>query len=1011
MKRIIKLLYILLQLCLLALSSVSFGQESRYSMLYRGMVARKYADNINGTPYWDTLSFKPGSVMFNGRLYDDVLIRINAAEGELEVKNSKDMAPICPDRHQVSWFKRNGALFVNLQYQGIGNREGFFELLSDSSPALLFSVKKILTTGNDTEHNGAHIGYFDPSYNNKSVEYFKYCPSWWLYEHGKIVKINRRKAQKLKDRLIEDGSFSASLKEWHPVDNLFMETFVPSLNKPILTQIDSLPDGYFSGTPTVVSMDYPVFAKYKNKLYEIGLQRDNMQNSDLVLSGNVVDENGNGLSDILIYIEGKEESSFKSKADGSFIAQLKTGEYRIHFSGEGMVEQCIDIVLKGSGSFTVLLHEKTTMLDEALVSGERINRHHDASLGLERLDLRDISKLPAIFGEKDLFRATLSLPGVQSVGELSAGINVRGGSSDQNLVLFNGNTIFYPSHFFGVNTVFNPDIIESVDIYKSGAIAKYGGRASSVIDINSRDGNKEKVRGGIGLGLLTSRFYLEGPLTRSKKTSFLVGMRSSYSDWILKRLPTESEFRGGSASFYDMNLGIHHKINASNSLKLYGYTSSDRFSPDSLNSYIYRNINASLHYCHNDDYLNYDMSVGYDGYATRIEQGMNSYEWLTVNTAVNQLFTRGNVNVDLNSGHTVGGGGEILYYYLRGGQRKPKGELSRITPLTIDPKQAIQPSLFVSDTWSPNDSITIEGSVKLSGSVCDDCFYLIPDMRISGRYSLDQTTTFKVEFGTVSQYLHQVTNTMVVSPVDTWLLSDSRIRPTKGWQTSAGIYHSANGAEYDLSIEAYYKRLNHYYDAMSGAELIMNKYLFDELVATRNKAYGVELSIKKNKGKLNGWISYTWSRSLLQSMSDNHVFLNQGKWYLASSDRPHDFKLVGNYDFTRRYGVSFVINYCSGHPVTIPEGFFQYIGGNRLYYSSKNNYRIPNYFRTDIAYNIGAGHSKKALLHGIVTIGCYNVTGRKNAYTVYWSGNALRGYKLSIFSMPVPYVSIKVLIK
>ena len=319
----------------------------------------------------------------------------------------------------------------------------------------------------------------------------------------------------------------------------------------------------------------------------------------------------------------------------------------------------------------------------------------------------------------------------------------------------------------------------------------------------------------------------------------------------------------------------------------------------------------------------------------------------------------------------------------------------------------MEPAIFASDSWTVTPALTLEAGVRLSGLLALNPakFYLTPEFRLSGKYSFRDNLSVKAGFNTMSQHIHLISNTSSISPIDTWQLSSDRIRPQTGWQAAAGLYWTVANGTVDLTLEGYYKRTAHQLDYKSGATTLMNDHLADDLVETYGKAYGVEFMVKKTSGKLTGWLSYSYSRSLLREMEDRGVeTINGGAWYNAPHDKPHEFKLTGNYKFTHRFSISANVDYATGRPVTLPIGTFQYGGGWRIAYSERNTYRIPDYFRLDLAINIEPGHYLKQFSHMSWTIGVYNVTARKNAYSIFFNGTD--SYMLSVFACPIPYINL-----
>ena len=782
--------------------------------------------------------------------------------------------------------------------------------------------------------------------------------------------------------------------------------------------VNELPSGYFdrggstrdNGELLKYIEDQNTMVTFQNKVYEIG-EKVEGRTGKAIVTGYVRDvSSGEPLTGVAVY-DDRTGAYALTDAYGFYRISLPIGEGVLNFSGYSMDDLHLNVIVYGEGGLDVVMKEKVTSLKGAVVSAESRAAHRDARMGIERIRVSEIAKVPAVFGEADVLKVVLTLPGVKTAGEAASGFNVRGGSVDQNLILFNDGTIFNPSHMFGIMSAFNTDVVNEVELYKSSIPAEFGGRISSVLDIHGREGNSKKVQGSVGLGLLTSRFNLEGPV--GDKTSFIVGGRTTYSNWILGLLPASSNYSGGKASFSDVNLGVSHRFNAKNSIHANGYWSRDGFSFSGDTTFRYSNVSASLKWRSDfSDRHSMELTGGIDRYNNSHDNTFNDWEAYTLDTEVNQAFAKLRFKSLAGSAHSMLYGLNILLYDLNPGTLIPFGELSRVVLRSLDRQRGVEPALFFSDTWTVNEKLSFDGGLRLTGfkGFGQDKLYGGPEFRISGKYSFLPNLSLKAGFNSMRQYIHLLSNSSSISPMDTWTLSSDRIRPQTGWQGAGGLYWTVAEGKVELSLESYYKTMLHYLDYKSGATLIMNDHLADDLVETRGKAYGVEFMAKKSIGKLNGWMSYTYSRTLLQEMEDRGVeTINGGAWYPAPHDKPHDFKLVGNYKFTHRYSLSVNVDYSTGRPVTIPIGKYIYGGGTRLAYSDRNGYRIPDYFRLDLAVNIEPSHYLRQLTHMSVTLGVYNVTGRKNAYSVFYNtagGSGVSGNMISVFAVPIPYANL-----
>lgn len=778
----------------------------------------------------------------------------------------------------------------------------------------------------------------------------------------------------------------------------------------------SLPAGYFDDGRSLADdsglqqylAEQSAVVTFQNKVYEIG-ESSAGRRGKVYVSGHVRDiSSGEPLTGVSVY-DDKTGAYTVTDAAGFYRVALPVGDNILNLSGYSLDDMRLTLKVWDDGTLDVVMKEKVLALTGAVVSADAVSHHRDAKMGIERVRMEVINKIPSAFGEGDIIKAVLTLPGVKSVGEASSGFNVRGGSTDQNLVLFNDGTIYNPTHLFGIFSAFNPEIISEVELYKSSIPAEFGGRISSVLDVRSREGNANKISGSAGIGLLTSRFQLEGPLVKGK-TTFILGGRTTYSNWILNLLPKDSEFAGGHASFSDVNASLTHKINDANTIQAYAYWSRDGFSFPIDPAFRYSNLNASAKWRSRlSGRLNLTLSAGYDRYGARLENslGQNQHSGYAVDTRIHQGFAKLNFRYAVSDAHDLSFGANAIYYHLQPGAMSPLYEDSLVKNWSLDGQDAVEPALYASDSWTVSPQLTLEGGLRLSGLLAlhPSRFYLTPEVRLSGKYSLRDNLSIKAGFNTMSQHIHLISNTSSISPIDTWQLSDEHIRPQTGWQAAAGLYWTVADGTVDLTLEGYYKRSAHQLDYKSGATTLMNPHLADDLVETYGKAYGVELMAKKTSGKLTGWISYSYSRSLLREMLDRGVeTINGGAWYNAPHDKPHEVKLVGNYKFTHRYSLSVNLDYSTGRPVTLPIGTYEYGGGIRLAYSQRNTYRIPDYFRLDLAVNIDPGHYLRQFSHMSWTIGVYNVTARKNAYSVFFNGTD--SYMLSVFACPIPYINL-----
>jgi len=777
------------------------------------------------------------------------------------------------------------------------------------------------------------------------------------------------------------------------------------------------------------------------KIYEIGEKNTNSASS-VTLVGNIKDiKTGEPIVGASVYIE-KPKIGTVTDQYGYFAISLPKGKQLLNIQSIGMRDIKRQLVVNGDGKMNIDMTIAVMSLKKVVISTQKISNIRGTQMGVQKIDIKSIKQVPVVFGESDILRVVTTLPGVKTVGEASTGLNVRGGAADQNLILFNDGTIYNPTHFFGMFSAFNPEVIKNVELYKGAIPAEFGGRLASVLDINSREGNKKNYTGSAGIGLLTSRVNIEGPIEKNK-SSFILGGRSTYSNWLFNVLP--DQYQHSSASFYDLNLSVNNEINKKNTLYINGYLSADRFNLNSDTVYGYANKNFSIKLKHIYTNKFYGIfTAGLDRYEYNISSSkipINSYQ-LKFN--INQKFAKAQFNYVLSNKHTLDFGVNTILYDLEPGTYKPLNSESLIIKKVVDAEKALESAIFLSDHYTITSALKLDAGIRLSmfnylgpqqisnyanglpktefnstgitnyGSNELIKTYGGPEYRLALRYVVDETLSLKAGFNTQRQYIHSLSNTTAMAPTDIWKLSDPNIKPQLGSQISIGAYKNLKSNTIETSIEVYYKNISNYLDYKSGAVLVMNQHIETDVIGTKGKAYGVEFLLKKTTGKLNGWISYTWSRILLQ-MNDPSLgsLINKGQSYPANYDKPHDVTIIGNYKFSHRFSVSLNGTYSTGRPITLPIGIFNYAGSSRTLYADRNAYRIPDYFRTDFSMNIEGNHKVNQLTHNSWTIGVYNLTGRKNPYSVYYvaeEGN-INGYKLSIFGNAIPYINFNIRFK
>ncbi|MBO9617426.1 MAG: TonB-dependent receptor [Niabella sp.] len=773
------------------------------------------------------------------------------------------------------------------------------------------------------------------------------------------------------------------------------------------------------------------------KLYEIG-NRNMARAPQAVLVGTVKSaRTGEPMPNIAVLADN--EYSTTTDSYGNYSLSIPPGKHTLNITGFGIRETSLNLMVYNDGRMDVSIPDQIPTLKEVIISATKTRNIRNVQMGLSRLTIAEIKKIPTVFGEADILRAITTLPGVKTVGEASTGFNVRGGSADQNLILFNDATVYNPSHFFGMFSAFNPEIVKDVELYKSSIPAKYGGRLASVLDINSREGNKKQITGSAGIGPVTSRLELEGPIVKDK-TSFIFGGRATYANWLINLLP--KEYDKSKANFQDFNLGISHRIDSNNTLYLNAYYSNDRFQLNSDTVYSYSNRNASLKWKRNfSRRLQAELIGGYDYYKYDINSGVNSINAFDLFFDIRQLYGKLNFSYFINQKHGVDFGVSSLSYRLRPGIFNPLTNSSLVRPDTLNTERALENAAYITHRFNATTKLSFSTGIRYSfysylgpqtvsyyaagqprtddtrtGTVTYGKGKFIknyqgPEIRFSTRYAFTPTFSIKASYNSLRQYIHLLSNTTVISPTDIWKLSDPNIQPQIGDQVSLGFYKNLRSNTIETSVEVYYKNIKNYLDYKPGASLTMNHHIETDVINTKGKAYGVELLIKKPVGKLNGWIGYTYSRILLKSTDLSlGSMINNGQFYPANYDKPNDVIVVANFEINHRFSLSLNSTYSTGRPITYPVGEYVYAGSVRVLYSDRNQYRIPDYYRTDFSMNIDGNHKVHQKTHNSWTIGVYNLFGRRNPYSVYFvsENGVANGYKLSIFGSAIPFINYNI---
>ena len=611
------------------------------------------------------------------------------------------------------------------------------------------------------------------------------------------------------------------------------------------------------------------------------------------LSGVIRDEeNGEPIVGAQIYVKDLNIGTV-TDINGNYSIVLPKGMHNVLFRHMGKRDFNQPIMLYKNGVLNMDMAGSLVLLNEVVVTAASESNVHNLKTGSVKLNIEEIKQLPALMGEVDIIKSATLLPGVQTVGEGTSGFNVRGGSADQNLVLLDDMPIFNSSHLFGFFSVFNPETIKDFELYKSGVPPRFGGRISSIFDITAKQGNLKKHVVSGGISPITGKLTVEGPIIKNK-LSYIVGGRTTYSNWALRKLD-RTQFKNSNANFYDFSAKIAYDINRNNSLGLTLYQSKDNFQLNSDTTYNFENQSARLFY---KRLINQKLYGTISAIYSNYRYGISSNEVPALAFNLKYDIDYQSIKTSFfylpNPKHTINLGAEVTKYKIVPGNYTPFDKNSDIIPIKIPKEQGIETGLFINDEYEINDRLTVSAGLRYAlffvmgpakvyeyqpnatrtvESRIDSTTYpsnkIIktyggPEVRLSSRYSLSAHNSLKVSYNRIHQFLHMLTNSSAISPTDIWKMSDANIKPLIGDQVTAGYYHNLFDNMVEASVEVYYKSMQNSLDYKSGAELLLNPDLEVDILSGVGRAYGVEVLLKKKSGRLNGWISYTYSRSLLK---------------------------------------------------------------------------------------------------------------------------------------------------
>jgi hypothetical protein len=761
------------------------------------------------------------------------------------------------------------------------------------------------------------------------------------------------------------------------------------------------------------------------------------------ITGQVLDgKTGEELIGVLVYAEDLGRGT-TTNMEGVFNLELPVGEHSLTVSYIGYEPYVIPIRLVSPGELNIQLMEESRLLDGVTITARR----HDSNVSMTqmsvvRMDAKTLAQLPTPLGERDIIKSLTLLPGVQTVGEFGTGFHVRGGSADQNLVLVEGVPLFNTSHLFGLTSLINPDVVADVTLIKAGIPARYGERSSSVMDIKlgGREDNRVFINGGIGL--LSSRLSLQAPLPIDNGY-ILLGGRSSYSNLMLSQMPDE-DLMNSSANFYDLSALVYSPINKRNNISIFGYYSKDGFSFNDNMEYKYASTLGSIRWnsVFSDRVLS-SFLIGYSGYSYLVteEKEMNPLNDYGLESDINYQNLRWNLSFFHSPGINFETGLNASFYDNLPGHLFALGERSTVRDLKLNSQRAAELAGYISTSIDISEKIAVEAGLRFTqylrlgpgvsriyedgrSGITDSISYRNNEImasfnglepRLSLRYQFDQRSSIKMSYSRINQYINLVSNTSVSNPSDVWYLADEHQAPLISDQLAMGYFKNFFENTLEASFEVYYKGMQNVMEPRNNATIIMNPALEADLLNVRGHSYGAEVYVKKSAGIINGWLSYTYSRSFLRTNgSERQDQINSNAYFPSNYDKPHNLVINSNVQLDRRWRLGATFSYSTGRPVTYPELVFVHDGKLMTYFSDRNKYRLPDYHRLDLSISFDGSLRTTRSWKSYWTISLVNVYGRKNIYSSFYEqsepsqeNNYQRYslYKLYVIGRPLPSIT------
>jgi len=673
---------------------------------------------------------------------------------------------------------------------------------------------------------------------------------------------------------------------------------------------------------------------------------------------------------------------------GFFSITLPDGKYTLIISAVGMETRTIDVNLYNNLPLQVTMEVQGAQLQDATVVAQARGRSiRGTQMGVEHLSTKEIKNVPVLFGERDVLKTLQLLPGVKPVSQGTSGLSVRGGSADQNLILLDEAPVYNAAHLLGFFSTFNSDAIKDVTLYKGGMPAQYGGRLSSVVAVRMNDGNNQDFHASGGLGVISAKINVEGPLQKDK-SSFLLSARRTYADMFLK-LSNDSSVNKNSLYFYDLNAKLNFTLGSKDKLFLSGYFGRDNMSSQDIFGLNWGNATSTLRWNHTFGprfFSNTSLIYSYYNYKLRFNNNGTNFNVLS---ELRDWNIKEELQFYINPRNNIRAGFNSIYHTLNPGVLTGGGTKSGVNDTAFQKRYGLESAVFAGNSWKASEKWNISYGGRLSifnaldstGKIASTVkTYVNPEFRLAVSYQLNEASSVKASYVDNTQNMHLISSTNAGFPTDQWVVSNHLIKPERSHQVSLGYYKNFRENAYELTVETYYKALENQIDYKDGANLLGNGTIETELLFGKGRAYGAEWLVRKKTGRLTGWIGYTLSKSEKQIPG-----INEGKWYNAVQDRTHDISIVGMYKLNPKWTLSANWVYTTGNAVSFPSGKYKEDGRTVYYYSERNGYRMPAYHRLDLSATVQLKERKHYTSE--LAFGVYNAYNRNNAFIITFRDN------------------------